>query len=234
MSPTYSIIIPAYNEGRELPATLQAIRAAMAKVSASGECIVVDNHSSDDTAEVARAHGADLVVYEPINQIARARNAGAAESRGRYLIFIDADTRIQPELLAEALRQLDHGGCVGGGSVVRFEGAVGLIGRFGIGLWERISKLTRVAAGSFLFCLREAFDDVGGYDEALYANRSLLKLSTSNDAGSRTLKLPWRTSVCELFDRHQEWKDVTEFTVDLPRRHTSIFFLGTAEQWHGA
>jgi glycosyltransferase involved in cell wall biosynthesis len=173
MSPTYSIIIPAYNEGRELPATLQAIRAAMAEVSASGECIVVDNHSSDDTAEVARAHGADLVVYEPINQIARARNAGAAESRGRYLIFIDADTRIQPELLAEALRQLDHGDCVGGGSVVRFEGAVGLIGRFGIGLWERISKLTRVAAGSFLFCLREAFDDVGGYDEALYASEEV-------------------------------------------------------------
>ena len=71
-------------------------------------------------------------------------------------------------------------------------------------------------------------------DEALYANRSFLMLSTSNDAGSRTLKLPWRTSVYELFDRHQEWKDVTEFTVDLPRRHTSIFFLGTAEQWHGA
>ena len=173
MSRTYSIIIPAYNEGRELPATLQAIRAAMAEVSASGECIVVDNHSSDDTAEVARAHGADLVVYEPINQIARARNAGAAESRGRYLIFIDADTRIQPELLAEALRQLDHGDCVGGGSVVRFEGEVGLIGRFGIGLWERISKLTRVAAGSFLFCLREAFYAVGGYDEALYASEEV-------------------------------------------------------------
>jgi glycosyltransferase involved in cell wall biosynthesis len=112
-------------------------------------------------------------VHEPINQIARARNAGAAASLGRFLIFIDADTRIRPELLSEALRLLKTGQHVGGGSVVHFEGSVGLIGRFGIGLWERISKLTRTAAGSFIFCHREAFEDIGGYDEALYASEEV-------------------------------------------------------------
>lgn len=173
MTPIYSIIIPAYNEAGELPATLQAIGTAMAAVSLRGECIVVDNNSNDGTAQVARAHGADLVVDEPINQIARARNAGAAASRGRYLIFIDADTRIEPELLFEALRRLESGTCVGGGSVVRFEGEVGAIGRFGIGLWERISKHMRIAAGSFLFCRREAFEAVGGYDEVLYASEEV-------------------------------------------------------------
>lgn len=173
MSPTYSIIIPAYNEAEELPATLRAIRAAMDANALPGECIVVDNNSDDATAEVARVHGADRVVHEPINQIARARNAGAAGSRGRYLVFVDADTRISPELLAEALRLLESGGHVGGGSVVRFEGEVGAIGRFGIGLWERISKLTRIAAGSFLFCTRDAFDAVGGYDESLYASEEV-------------------------------------------------------------
>ncbi len=173
MNPTYSIIIPAYNEAEELPTTLAAIRVAMAEVTLSGECIVVDNNSSDETASVARAHGADCVVHEPINQIARARNAGVAVSRGRHLIFIDADTRIQPELLREALRLLDAGTHVGGGSVVHFEGEVSAVGRFGIGLWERISKLTQIAAGSFLFCQRTAFEAVGGYDEALYASEEV-------------------------------------------------------------
>ena len=169
----YSIVIPAYNEAEELPATLAAIQAAMETVASEGECIVVDNNSSDATAEVARAHGADLVVHEPINQIARARNAGAAESRGRYLVFIDADTRIRPELLAEALHLLESSPCVGGGAIVQFEGEVSTLGRIGIGLWERISKLTRIAAGSFLFCRREAFEAVGGYDEALYASEEV-------------------------------------------------------------
>lgn len=173
MTPNYSIIIPAYNEAAELPTTLAAIREAMAAVSAPGECIVVDNNSSDATAQVARAHGADHIVHEPINQIARARNAGAAESSGQHLIFIDADTRIRPELLAEALRLLSAGSHVGGGSVVRFEGEVGAIGRFGIGLWEHISKFTRIAAGSFLFCRRDAFEAVGGYDQSLYASEEV-------------------------------------------------------------
>jgi glycosyltransferase involved in cell wall biosynthesis len=170
---TYSIIIPAYNEAEELPATLAAIHLAMQALASEGECIVVDNHSSDATAAVARAHGADRVVYEPINQIARARNAGVAASRGRYLIFIDADTRIRPELLAEALNQLKNTPCVGGGSIIQFEGTVSRIGRFGIACWARISKLTRTAAGSFLFCRRDAFEAVGGYDEALYASEEV-------------------------------------------------------------
>jgi glycosyltransferase involved in cell wall biosynthesis len=169
----YSIIIPAYNEAAELPSTLSSIRRAMEAVSLEGECIVVDNNSTDSTTAVARSHGADLVVQEPINQIARARNAGAAVAGGRSLIFIDADTRIQPELLAEALHRLEETLCVGGGSVIRFESEVSTLGRLGIGLWEHISRFARIAAGSFLFCRREAFEAVGGYDESLYASEEV-------------------------------------------------------------
>jgi len=171
--PTYSIIVPAYNEAAELPSTFHAINKAMASTAHPGECIVVDNHSTDGTAEVARRHGADQVVYEPVNQIARARNAGVQHSHGQYLIFIDADTRIAPELLIEALRRLDRTNCVGGGATLQFEGEIGLIGRVGIGIWKFISKRTRIAAGSFLFCRRDAFEAVGGYDEALYASEEV-------------------------------------------------------------
>ena len=169
----YSVIIPAYNEAEELPNTLAAVRRAMESVSLEGECVVVDNNSTDETAAVAREHGADQVVFEPINQIARARNAGANASQGRHLVFIDADTRIAPALLEEALRRLEQGNCVGGGSVIQFEGETSAVGRFGIGMWERISKLTKIAAGSFLFCQREAFNAVGGYDESLYASEEV-------------------------------------------------------------
>jgi glycosyltransferase involved in cell wall biosynthesis len=169
----YSIIIPAYNEADELPATLNAIRVAMDKEVQQGECIVVDNNSTDATAQVAQAHGADQVVFEPINQIARARNAGANKAKGRFLLFVDADTRITPELLAVALEKLRSDSFVGGGSIVRFEGEISAIGRFGIGLWERISRLTNTAAGSFVFCRRDAFEAIGGFDQKLYASEEV-------------------------------------------------------------
>jgi len=167
-----SIIIPAYNEAEELPATLKAVRQALEKQSARGEVIVVDNNSTDNTAEVACQCGADRVVFEPVNQIARARNAGGRKAHGAKLIFVDADTRISGDLLAESLRRLESGD-VGGGAVIRFEGEISWVGRFAIGLWERISRLTKTAAGSFIFCRKEAFDAVGGFDETLYAGEEL-------------------------------------------------------------
>ena len=173
MPTDYSIIIPAYNEAAELPATLAAIRSAMAAHPLSGECIVVDNNSSDGTAHIAMEHGADQVVFEPINQIARARNTGVRASRGGYLVFVDADTRISPKLLTEALRRLKNTACVGGGTIIEFDTAIGPIGRISIAVWKRISQLTRTAAGSFLFCRRDAFEAIGGFDQKLYASEEV-------------------------------------------------------------
>ncbi len=173
-TPVYAIIIPAYNEAEELPVTLAAVRRAMAAQDLPGECIVVDNHSSDDTAAVAKAGGADRVVFEPVNQIARARNAGAAATEAEYLVFVDADTRIEAALLTRALHLLRDGRCVGGGAVVLFEGETTVVGRLALGLWKQISLFTRTAAGSFLFCRRDAFQAVGGFDLRLYAAEEVL------------------------------------------------------------
>ena len=204
-TPEYSIIIPAYNEAVELPQTLRAIRSARAVINAIGECIVVDNNSTDQTAIVAKAHGADAVVFEPVNQIGRARNTGAAASRGRYLIFIDADTRIQPSLLIESLALLRTGATVAGGSIVEFEGSVSKVGQLGINTWRSISQLTRTAAGSYIFCLREAFEAIGGFDIALYASEEV-RLSRQLRKWGRARKLkfeivtlaPVRTSARKL------------------------------------
>ena len=76
----YSIVVPAYNEEKLLPATLRTLRQAMNGASSErqGEIIVVDNNSTDTTADIARQAGV-RVVFEPINRISRARNAGARE-----------------------------------------------------------------------------------------------------------------------------------------------------------
>src|SRR5881397_2729601 len=100
------------------------IQAALPAFTGAGfepELIVCDNNSTDRTAELARAAGA-TVVFESVNQIARARNTGAAAASGEWLLFIDADSRPSAELFAEAADQIQSGRCLAGGSTIEYEG----------------------------------------------------------------------------------------------------------------
>ncbi len=168
----YSIIIPAYNEEQWLPLTLSALHQAMLKIPLHGELIVVDNNSSDSTAVLAAEHGA-RVVFEGYNQISRARNAGARVARGHYLVFVDADTLISPELLTTALQNLETGECCGGGATVAFDTPLSAAGRVGLGIWNTLSRGLRLAAGCFVYCRREAFEEVGGFSESVYASEEI-------------------------------------------------------------
>ena len=170
--PDYSIVVPAYNEESLLPLTLDRLRAAMAAVPALGELVVCDNNSTDGTAEIARAAGA-RVVSEPLNQISRARNTGAREAQGRFLIFVDADTHVAPELLQEALERLGSGTVCGGGSTVVMDHTYSALEERVIARWNRLSRRLRLAAGSFVFVLREAFEAVGGFSEKVYASEEI-------------------------------------------------------------
>ena len=89
-----SVVIPAYNEEKLVRATLEAIHAACAEINEC-EVIVVDNESTDRTAEIAASSGAK-VITESIHSIARVRNRGAEEALGDVIVFIDADTIIRP------------------------------------------------------------------------------------------------------------------------------------------
>ena len=109
----YSVIIPAYNEEAFLPETLADLLLAMETVPYPGEIIVVDNNSTDKTAEVALKYGA-TIVPEPFRQIAKARNSGARAANGVFLVFLDADTNLPPALLNQALTLLASGTCCGG------------------------------------------------------------------------------------------------------------------------
>ncbi|SOD41623.1 Glycosyltransferase involved in cell wall bisynthesis [Nitrosovibrio sp. Nv4] len=165
-----SIIIPAFNEERLIEQCLQSVYASLATNSQPGftsEIIVVDNNSTDNTANLARQAGA-RVVFEPVNQIGRARNAGAAEATGDWLLFVDADSILNPELLADILQLIEGGKYVGCGSAIRMEGlpwwADGVLK-----LWTVTSVMFRWAAGALVVSRSDAFRDVGGFDQELYA-----------------------------------------------------------------
>ncbi|MFI5007516.1 MAG: glycosyltransferase [Solirubrobacterales bacterium] len=170
--PDYSIVVPAYNEEALLPATLERLGAVMAALPFRGEVVVCDNNSTDRTGEIARAAGA-LVVFEPVNQISRARNTGARAAQGLFLVFVDADTHITSGLLDEALRRLASGGACGGGATVVMDGAPSALEEYFIARWNGFSRRMRLAAGSFIFVLREAFDEVGGFSEKVYASEEI-------------------------------------------------------------
>ena len=172
MSPRYSIIVPAFNEEGWLAKSLPAIHRAMGAVDKSGELIVVDNNSTDATAVVAERHGAK-VVFEPINQISRSRNAGARIAQGAYLVFVDADTLITADLLKTALANLESGTCCGGGALVRFETSCPWHAQKLAGFWNWISSTLGYAAGSFVYCLRDGFDAIGGFSEKVYASEEV-------------------------------------------------------------
>lgn len=186
----YSVVVPAYNEARYLPAMLQSVQQAMSAVPWRGEVVVVDNNSTDATAAVALQHNA-RVVFEPHNQIARARNCGAKAAKGRWLVFVDADCLLSKELLQAALTNLAEGNCCGGGAIVRFDQPVSRTVAFLTRLWNTYACRRRVAAGSFVYCWREGFEAIGGFDERFYASEEIW-LSRDLKAWGRSRQMDFR------------------------------------------
>ncbi|MCH9034903.1 MAG: glycosyltransferase [Planctomycetes bacterium] len=189
-----SILIPAYNEekliGRCVASVFAALRA-VGDMAADTEVIVADNNSTDATADLARSAGA-RVVHEPIQQIARARNAGAASAGGDWFLFIDGDSVLHADSLTDMLEHIETGRYVGGGCVLGYDEAPP-VGHFAAWLWNVIGRTFTLAAGSFLFCRSDAFREVGGFDETLYAAEELalskaLKRWGKSASGGRRLK----------------------------------------------
>jgi len=165
-----SIVIPAFNEERLIERCLQSISASLMANFTPGftsEIIVVDNNSTDNTANLAKQAGAQ-VVFEPINQIGRARNAGAAEATGDWLLFLDADSLLTPELLGDIMRLIEDGKSVGCGCTLHMPG-LPWWGSLTLQLWIGTSILFRWASGALFVCRSDAFRDVGGFTQELYA-----------------------------------------------------------------
>ena len=214
MTISYSVIIPAYNEEKWLPDTLNFLKKAMEAVEANGEIIVVDNNSTDNTAQIAKENGAH-VIYEPINQISRARNAGAKIAKGQYLIFLDADTILPPDLLQTALFNLSTGMCCGGGVVVATDKILRSFAQKFVDFWNWLSIKFGLAAGCFIYCLREGFEGAGGFSELVYASEEIF-LSHSLKSWGRKRGLDFRiilTPSVITSIRKIEWFTIYQMTV---------------------
>ncbi|HXS69434.1 MAG TPA: glycosyltransferase [Candidatus Polarisedimenticolia bacterium] len=169
-----SVIIPAFNEERLLGESLRHIRAAMeafCRRKWESELIVCDNNSTDRTAEVARAAGA-MVVFEPVNQIGRARNRGAEAATGEWFVFVDADSHPSVELFEDVAAQMESGRCLAGGCTIKLEEGYP-IGNIINSLWTFASRALRWVAGSFIFCEAAAFRKLGGFNIELYASEEI-------------------------------------------------------------
>jgi len=166
-----SFIVPAHDEEQLLPATLASIDAAARTLGLAYEVVVVDDASTDRTAEIARAHGAQVCSVS-LRQISAVRNAGARVAAGGRLFFVDADTLVTPQVIDRALRALDAG-AVGGGAIVEFDRPVPLWARVVATVTIWVMRLTQFAAGCFVFCTREAFEAAGGFDETLFASEEI-------------------------------------------------------------
>jgi glycosyltransferase involved in cell wall biosynthesis len=109
--PEVSIIIAAWQAGRTIGRTLDSLR--LADGARQAEIVVVDDGSTDDTAAVARAHGA-RVLTAPHGGRAAALNAGLAAVTGEVVLFTDADCVAPPNWIADSLAALPGYDGVGG------------------------------------------------------------------------------------------------------------------------
>ena len=169
-----SVAIPAFNEEKLLPQTLAAVEKAQTAFTERGwetEVVICDNNSTDATAKLAEAAGA-RVVFEPVNQISRARNAAGNAARGDWIVFLDADSTPCPALMGKMATLMEDQAVIGAGVQIMMEG-ITLSGRAGILFWNTVSRLFRWPAGSFILCRAEAFRQLDGFSENLYAAEEL-------------------------------------------------------------
>jgi glycosyltransferase involved in cell wall biosynthesis len=215
-----SIIVPAFNEERLLGESLAHIKTAsdsFKKIGWTTELIVCDNNSTDTTAAIARAAGA-TVVFEPINQIARARNAGAGAATGDWLIFVDADSHPCAELFMDVAHEIKSGKCIAGGATIRLSEyyfAASWITR----LWNFSSRRLRLLAGSFIFCETAVFRQIGGFSHELFVAEEL-ELSSRLKQVART-----NGKQVVILHRHPLVTSARKMKLYTAREHLRFIFL---------
>ena len=107
-----TVVVPAYREGSGVARTVEQLRLALADVADAGglEVVVVDDGSGDDTADYARAAGADQVLVQPSNRgKGAAVRAGMLAAHGRAVAFTDADLSYPPDQLLRLLAEVESG-----------------------------------------------------------------------------------------------------------------------------
>ncbi len=106
--PLVSVVIPCLNEAENIEECVTAALEAIVRMGVHGEVVVADNNSEDDSARLAEAAGARVVV-EPRRGYGSAYLAGFAASRGRYIVMADADLTYDFKEIPRFVAELEAG-----------------------------------------------------------------------------------------------------------------------------
>lgn len=176
-NPLVSIIIPTFNYARFLP---EAIESALGQSYAPVEVVVVDDGSTDETPVVlAKRYAGKVRSIRQENQgLSAARNTGIRSSRGRFLVFLDADDILVPSMVDRMVRFLQAGGPDLGLVASR----MALMDESGHPLPDRhpfspepveirlLDLLVMNRFGCAVLARREVFEACGGFDPGLRAS----------------------------------------------------------------
>jgi glycosyltransferase involved in cell wall biosynthesis len=130
-----SFVVPAYNEEKVLARTITAILGEIERAGCTAEVIVVNNASTDRTAEIAASFPSVIVVNEPEKGLFQARRAGFQRATGELIANVDADTIVTEGWLSRVLQEFG-----------RNPALVGLSGPY---IYYDVSKSVRVAVRAF-------------------------------------------------------------------------------------
>lgn len=165
-----TIVVPVYNDAETLAACLTALRW-QTMVPESYEVIVVDDGSTDGSADVATASGFRLI-RQAHRGAAAARNAGIAAARGDVVLFTDADCEPAPDWVEQMASVLEDTSIVGAKGAYRTRQR-GLIPRFvQLEYQDRYDRTLGQPAIDFVDTYAAAYRrsvllEAGGFDESL-------------------------------------------------------------------
>jgi len=205
-APLFSIITPVHNGGEAFERCLAAL--ALSEFH-SYELIVVDDGSSDDSLAVARGAGARVLETGGRRGPAAARNLGASEAVGEFLLFLDADCEVTPATLAEAARVLEDDPGLAGlfGSYDDSPAARSLVSQYKNLQHHWVHQQGREIASTFWAgcgaIRRSVFEQVGGFDASLFGRPSIedIELGGRLRSGGHRIRLAKNVQV----KHHKRW-----------------------------
>jgi glycosyltransferase involved in cell wall biosynthesis len=167
-----SVVITTYNHGRFIS---DAIESVLTQTYPSVEIVIVDDGSQDDTKEKVKQYGSARYIWQANSGLSAARNTGIRESRGKYIVFLDADDILYPEAVRHNVEFFEkHPDCgfvcgsyriVSADRTVLFEKARNE---------EELSYLdflsaNKIAMNATILYRRDVLIAVGGFDESIRA-----------------------------------------------------------------
>lgn len=199
--PLVSVIIPTWNEADYLPNLLTSLQNQTYEPL---EIIVADWNSIDGTKDVARSFGA-IVVDVPERGVGPARNAGAAAANSDFLLFLDADTILEPTLVEDLMLELLVSDAVlAHPRIAYYEDGVYPAVRWFWNIFMPSHYTTRC-----VLIRREAFETVGGYPhiwrEDLWLGRKVKELF----GGEGIAYLPY--AICATSTRREKAQQAGRF-----------------------